>query len=291
MITGSIVALVTPMFSDGTIDWESLENLIEFHVENGTAAIVIVGTTGESATLDMNEHEQVIKFAVEKCQQRIPVIAGTGGNSTSEAVHLTAAAKRVGADAALIVTPYYNKPSQEGLFQHFKKIAESVDIPQILYNVPTRTACDMLPETVLRLTELPNIIGVKEATGDVERAKYLIANVPEDFAVYSGDDSTALEVILAGGHGDISVTANISPKAMSSMCQAALDGNKELAERLNDSLMPLHQQLFIEANPVPVKWALNLMGLIPDGIRLPLVTLEVQHQDEVTKAMMESGII
>ncbi|MDB9894482.1 4-hydroxy-tetrahydrodipicolinate synthase [Reinekea forsetii] len=291
MITGSLVALVTPMFSDGSIDWDSLDNLLEFHIENGTAAIVIVGTTGESSTLDMAEHEQVIKYTVGKCQGRVPVIAGTGGNSTSEAIHLTAAAKRVGADAALIVTPYYNKPSQEGLFQHFKKIAESVDLPQILYNVPGRTACDMLPATVLRLAEVPNIIGIKEATGDIDRAKYLIAHVPEGFAVYSGDDATATELMLAGGHGDISVTANVSPKAMASMCAAALAGDRELAERLNMSLQPLHQQLFLEANPVPVKWALHLMGLIPDGIRLPLVPLDGQYHEAVTQAMMESGII
>jgi 4-hydroxy-tetrahydrodipicolinate synthase len=239
----------------------------------------------------MNEHEQVIRFAVDKCAKRIPIIAGTGGNSTSEAIHLTEAAKRVGADAVLIVTPYYNKPSQEGLYQHYKKIAESVDIPQILYNVPGRTACDMLPETVIRLSDVKNIIGIKEATGNLERAKELIEKCPEGFAIYSGDDATALDFILLGGHGDISVTANVSPKAMSSMCQAALEGNKELAQRLNDSLMPLHTQLFVEANPVPVKWALNLMGLIPDGLRLPLVQLEEQHQETVTKAMMESGII
>jgi 4-hydroxy-tetrahydrodipicolinate synthase len=291
MITGSLVALVTPMFSDGSIDWDSLDNLLEFHIENGTSAIVIVGTTGESSTLDMAEHEQVIKYTVGKCQGRVPVIAGTGGNSTSEAIHLTAAAKRVGADAALIVTPYYNKPSQEGLYQHFKKIAESVDLPQILYNVPGRTACDMLPETVLRLAEVPNIVGIKEATGDIERAKYLIAHVPEGFAVYSGDDATATELMLAGGQGDISVTANVSPKAMASMCAAALAGDRELAERLNMSLQPLHQQLFLEANPVPVKWALHLMGLIPDGIRLPLVPLDGQYHEAVTQAMMESGII
>ncbi len=291
MITGSLVAIVTPMNSDGSIAWESLDNLIDFHIENGTAAIVIVGTTGESATLDMNEHEQVIKHTVEKCSGRIPVIAGTGGNSTSEAIHLTAAAKRVGADAALIVTPYYNKPSQEGLYQHFKKISESVDIPQILYNVPGRTACDLLPETALRLAVLNNIVGIKEATGDIERAKFLIANAPKDFAIYSGDDSTALELMLAGGQGDISVTANVSPKAMANMCNAAIAGDRELAERLNMSLMPLHEKLFVEANPVPVKWALNLMGLIPDGMRLPLVWLDEQHHEPVTKAMMEAGII
>lgn len=291
MITGSLVALVTPMNADGSVDWQSLENLIEFHIENDTAAIVIVGTTGESATLDMHEHESVIKFGVEKTAGRIPVIAGTGGNSTAEAIHLTAAAKRVGADAALIVTPYYNKPSQEGLYQHFRTIAEAVDIPQYLYNVPGRTACDLLPETVMRLVDVPNIVGIKEATGDLERARFLIESVPEGFAVYSGDDATAMDLILLGGHGDVSVTANVSPKAMASMCQAALDKNEALAKRLNDSLMPLHTSLFVEANPVPVKWALNLMGLVPDGIRLPLVWLDKDHHEAVSKAMMESGII
>ncbi|MEJ2043865.1 MAG: 4-hydroxy-tetrahydrodipicolinate synthase [Reinekea sp.] len=291
MITGSIVAIVTPMREDGSVDWESLENLIEFHIDNGTAAIVIVGTTGESATLDMAEHEEVIAFTVKKANQRIPVIAGTGGNSTTEAIHLTEAAKRVGVDGVLIVTPYYNKPSQEGLYQHFKKISETVDIPQILYNVPGRTACDMLPETVLRLASLPNIVGIKEATGDLKRARYLIDNAPEGFAIYSGDDATALELLLLGGHGDISVTANVSPKAMASMCKAAMEGDEELARRLNDSLMPLHTQLFVDSNPVPVKWALNLMGLIPNGIRLPLVWLAEEHHEAVTKAMMESGVL
>lgn len=291
MITGSLVAIVTPMHSDGSVAWESLENLIEFHIENDTAAIVIVGTTGESATLDMVEHEEVIKFTVDKAQKRIPIIAGTGGNSTAEAIHLTQAAKRVGADGALIVTPYYNKPPQEGLYQHFKTIAEAVDIPQYLYNVPGRTACDLLPETVLRLAEIDNIVGIKEATGDLERAKFLIEHVPEGFAVYSGDDMTALDLILLGGQGDISVTANVSPKAMASMCSAALSGDEAMARRLNDSLMPLHEKLFVEANPIPVKWALNLMGLIPDGIRLPLVWLDEQHHETVTKAMMESGIL
>ncbi|TXR54011.1 4-hydroxy-tetrahydrodipicolinate synthase [Reinekea thalattae] len=291
MITGSMVAIVTPMNTDGSIAWGDLEKLIEFHIENDTSAIVIVGTTGESATLDMAEHEKTIKFAVDLTAGRIPVIAGTGGNSTSEAIHLTQAAKRVGADAVLIVTPYYNKPPQEGLYQHFKKIAESVDIPQILYNVPGRTAVDLLPETTLRLAQIKNIVGIKEATGDIERAKYLIDNAPEGFALYSGDDATALEFMLAGGHGDISVTANISPKAMASMCQAALNGDRELAERLNDSLMPLHKKLFLEANPIPVKWALNQMGLIPDGIRLPLVTLDARYHEPLKQAMIEAGII
>jgi 4-hydroxy-tetrahydrodipicolinate synthase len=291
MITGSLVAIVTPMNPDGSVAWQSFEDLIEFHIENGTAAIVVVGTTGESATLDMKEHEEAIRFTVDKCRSRIPVIAGTGGNSTSEAIHLTQAAKNAGADAALIVTPYYNKPSQEGLYQHYKTIAETVDIPQILYNVPGRTAVDLLPETTLRLASIKNIVGIKEATGKMERALFYKTHLPADFALYSGDDATALEFMLAGWHGDISVTANVSPKAMASMCKAAIEGDKALAERLNESLMPLHKNLFVDSNPVPVKWALNVMGLIPLGIRLPLVPLDESHHETVTKALMESGII
>lgn len=286
-----MVAIVTPMQIDGSVDWQSLADLLEFHIENGTVAIVIVGTTGESATLDMNEHEEVIKYAVDKCAGRIPVIAGTGGNSTSEAIHLTRAAKNAGADAALIVTPYYNKPPQKGLYQHFKTIAEAVDIPQILYNVPGRTACDMADETTLELAKIDNIIGIKDATGDLNRAKNLIEKAPEGFAIYSGDDATAMELMLMGGHGSISVTANVSPKALSSMCEAALAGNRELAERINNMQSSLNKALFVEANPIPVKWALNLMGLIPNGIRLPLVTLDESHHETVTKAMMEAGII
>lgn len=291
MITGSIVAMVTPMHPDGEVDWASLEQLIEFHVDNGTAAIGAVGTTGEASTLDMKEHEEVIRFAVDKCAGRIPVVAGTGGNSTREAMHLTRAAKSAGADAALLVTPYYNKPTQEGLYQHYCYIAENVDIPQILYNVPGRTACDMLPETALRLAEVDNIIGIKEATGDLERAQFLIENAPQDFAIYSGDDATAMELMLMGGHGDISVTANVSPKAMASMCAAAIAGDRELATRLNDLLMPLHTNLFVEANPIPVKWALTVMGLIPSGIRLPLTPLSAPMHDIVRKALMESDVI
>lgn len=291
MITGSLVAIVTPMNADGSVAWQSFEDLIEFHIENGTAAIVVVGTTGESSTLDMKEHEEAIRFTVDKCRSRIPVIAGTGGNSTREAIHLTQAAKNAGADAALIVTPYYNKPSQEGLYQHYKTIAETVDIPQILYNVPGRTAVDLLPETTLRLASVKNIVGIKEATGKMERALFYKQHLPADFALYSGDDVTALEFMLAGWHGDISVTANVSPKAMASMCKAAIEGDKALAERLNESLMPLHKMLFIDSNPVPVKWALNIMGLIPEGIRLPLVSLDESHHEAVTTALMESGIL
>lgn len=291
MITGSIVALVTPMHADGTVAWESLEQLIEFHIDNGTAAIGAVGTTGEASTLDMKEHEEVIRFTVDKCAGRIPVIAGTGGNSTREAMHLTRAAKAAGADACLLVTPYYNKPTQEGLYLHYRTIAENVDIPQILYNVPGRTACDMQPETALRLAQVPNIIGIKEATGNLDRARFLVENAPDDFAIYSGDDATAMELMLLGGHGDISVTANVSPKAMSSLCAAAMSGDRELATRLNDMLMPLHTKLFVESNPIPVKWALHTMGLIPEGMRLPLTWLSEPHHETVRQALMEAGVI
>ena len=256
MITGSIVALVTPMQSNGDVDWENLDKLVDMHLDKGTDSIVAVGTTGESATLNCDEHCQVIKRVVDRVAGRIPVIAGTGANSTSEAIELTEEAKKVGADACLLVTPYYNKPTQEGLYQHFKAIAEAVDIPQILYNVPGRTACDMQTETVVRLAEIDNIIGIKEATGDVERGIDLVKRVPEDFAVYSGDDPTAVELILGGGKGNISVTANVAPAEMSNLCELALAGKADEARALNDRLMPLHEKLFVEANPIPVKWAL-----------------------------------
>jgi len=291
MITGSIVALVTPMLENGDIHWESLEQLIELHIDNGTHAIVAVGTTGESATLSVSEHKQVIKFVVDKVNKRIPVIAGTGANSTSEAIELTKAAKEVGVDACLLVTPYYNKPTQEGLYLHHKAISEAVNIPQILYNVPGRTSVDMKAHTVIRLSSLPNIIGIKEATGDIERAREIIEATPDDFALYSGDDATAVDCMLAGANGDISVTANISPKAMSSMCEWALKGDEEMARRLDMSLQPLHEHLFCESNPIPVKWALNLIGLIPDGIRLPLTPLDVAGQEKVTQALVEAGVI
>ncbi|BCE03085.1 4-hydroxy-tetrahydrodipicolinate synthase [Marinicellulosiphila megalodicopiae] len=291
MITGSIVALVTPMLENGDIHWESLEQLIELHIDNGTNAIVAVGTTGESATLSVSEHKQVIAFVVEKVNKRIPVIAGTGANSTREAIELTKAAKDLGVDACLLVTPYYNKPMQEGLYLHHKAIAEAVDIPQILYNVPGRTGVDMSAQTVIRLSTFKNIIGVKEATGDIERAKEIINNTADDFYLYSGDDETALDCMLAGAKGDISVTANISPKAMSSMCDWALKGNEEMARRVDMSLQPLHQNLFCESNPIPVKWALHLIGLIPNGIRLPLTVLDVPGQERVTQALVEAGVI
>ena len=291
MISGSLVALVTPMDSRGNLDWQALQRLIEFHLEEGTDGIVTVGTTGESATLDMDEHKEVIRRVVEQVAGRVPVIAGTGANSTSEAVELTEAARSVGADACLLVTPYYNKPTQEGLYQHYKFIAEAVDIPQILYNVPGRTACDMLPATVARLADIDNIVGSKEATGDLQRAREVIDLVGDRMAVYSGDDPTAVELILMGGQGNISVTANVAPKAMHELCAAALAGDADTARRLNETLMPLHKKLFIEANPIPVKWALYEMGLVEDGLRLPMTSLSVEHQPVVREALKQCGLL
>jgi len=290
MIAGSMVALVTPMDAQGRLDWDSLSKLVDFHLENGTHAIVAVGTTGESATLDVNEHIEVIKAVVKQVNGRIPVIAGTGANSTSEAVHLTRNAKEAGADACLLVVPYYNKPTQEGLYQHFKHIAEAVDIPQILYNVPGRTSCDMQAETVIRLSTVPNIIGIKEATGDLKRAKAILDGVSKDFIVLSGDDPTAVELILLGGKGNISVTANVAPREMADLCEAALAGNAEKARAINEQLMPLHKDLFIEANPIPVKWALVEMGLMQQGIRLPLTWLSESCHDTVRQAMRQCGL-
>lgn len=291
MITGSIVALVTPMKSNGDLDWDALDKVVDFHLEKGTDSIVAVGTTGESATLNCEEHCQVIKRVVERVAGAIPVIAGTGANSTQEAIELTEAAKEAGADACLLVTPYYNKPTQEGLYLHFKTLAEAVDIPQILYNVPGRTACDMLPETVLRLAEIPNIIGIKEATGDLERAKELIDKAPKDFAIYSGDDGTATELMLLGGDGNISVTANVAPAQMGEMCRLAIAGETEAARGLQETLMPLHDSLFLEANPIPVKWAMAEMGMMSEGIRLPLTVLDERYQGTVRDALKVCEII
>jgi 4-hydroxy-tetrahydrodipicolinate synthase len=291
MIAGSMVALVTPMNAQGGLDWESLAKLVDFHLQEGTNAIVAVGTTGESATLDVAEHVEVIRRVVDQVNGRIPVIAGTGGNSTRESVELTSAAKQAGADACLLVTPYYNKPTQEGLYLHFKHIAESVAIPQILYNVPGRTACDMLPETVARLSTVSNIIGIKEATGDLQRASQVLDLVSKDFLVYSGDDATAVELILLGGKGNISVTANVAPRAVSDLCAAAMRGEAAAARAINDHLMPLHKALFIESNPIPVKWALHEMGLIPEGIRLPLTWLSTGCHEPLRQAMRQSGIL
>lgn len=291
MIRGSIVALVTPMTANGDIDWPALDKIVDFHLDKGTDAIVAVGTTGESPTLDYEEHLQVIQAVIRRVNGRIPVIAGTGANSTREAIDLTERAARAGADASLLVTPYYNKPTQEGLYQHFKAIAEAVDIPQILYNVPGRTSCDMLPETVLRLSQIDNIVGIKEATGDLDRARELISQVPTDFAIYSGDDVTAIELILMGGQGNISVTANVAPAEMARLCALGLQGEAEAARELQAKLMPLHKSLFVEANPIPVKWALAEMKLTDAGIRLPLTPLSEQYHEVVRSALRESGII
>ncbi|MET3998921.1 4-hydroxy-tetrahydrodipicolinate synthase [Marinobacterium sp. MBR-109] len=291
MIRGSIVALVTPMTANGDIDWPALDKIVDFHLDKGTDAIVAVGTTGESPTLDYDEHLDVIRAIINRVGGRIPVIAGTGANSTQEAIELTERAARAGADACLLVTPYYNKPTQEGLYQHFKAIAEAVDIPQILYNVPGRTACDMLPDTVLRLSQIDNIVGIKEATGDLDRARELINKVPTDFAVYSGDDATAIELVLMGGQGNISVTANVAPTEMAELCRFGLQGDTQAARELQAKLMPLHKNLFVEANPIPVKWAMAEMKLIDSGIRLPLTVLSEQYHELVRNSLRESGII
>jgi 4-hydroxy-tetrahydrodipicolinate synthase len=291
MITGSLVALVTPMRDDGSIDHDALVALVERQVAAGTAAIVSVGTTGESATLSVPEHTDVIRRTVAAAAGRVPVIAGTGANSTDEAIHLTRAARDAGADAALLVTPYYNKPPQEGLYRHFRAVAEAVDIPQILYNVPGRTACDLLPSTVARLARVPGIVGIKEATGDLDRVRELVALELPDFALYSGDDGTARASILAGFHGDISVTANVAPEAMAAMCAAALAGDAEKAAVLDADLAGLHRALFAEPNPIPVKWALAELGLIGRGIRLPLVPLDPVHHEDVRAALAAAGLL
>lgn len=291
MIAGSMVALVTPMDTQGGLDWVSLSKLVDFHLQEGTNAIVAVGTTGESATLSVAEHIEVIRRVVDQVNGRIPVIAGTGANSTSEAVELTENAKSAGADACLLVTPYYNKPTQEGLYQHFKHIAEAVAIPQILYNVPGRTVCDMLPETVERLSRVPNIIGIKEATGDLKRGQEVLDRVGKDFLVYSGDDPTAVELMLLGGKGNISVTANVAPRAMSDLCAAAMAGDAATARAINERLMPLHRALFLESNPIPVKWALHEMGLMGNGIRLPLTWLSASCQEPLRQAMRQTGVL
>lgn len=291
MIAGSMVALVTPMDAQGGLDWDGLSKLVDFHLQEGTNAIVAVGTTGESATLGVAEHVEVIRRVVDQVGGRIPVIAGTGANCTREAIELTANAKSVGADACLLVTPYYNKPTQEGLYRHFRAIAEAVAIPQILYNVPGRTVCDMLPETVERLSKVPNIIGIKEATGNLERGREVLERVAKDFLVYSGDDPTAVELILMGGKGNISVTANVVPRAMSDLCAAAARGEAALARAMNERLMPLHKALFLESNPIPVKWALHEMGLIPDGIRLPLTWLSSSCHEPLRQALRQTGAL
>lgn len=292
MITGSIVALVTPMEADGAVDFEALDRLVARHIAAGTSAIVAVGTTGESATLDNDEHVAVIRRAVAAADGRIPVIAGTGANATSEAIALTRAAADCGADAALLVTPYYNKPPQEGLYQHFRAVAEAVDIPQILYNVPGRTGCDLQPATVKRLAEVPNIIGLKEALGEEARIQELVGcGLPGDFALYSGDDGTACGAMLAGFHGDVSVVANVAPVMMARMCAAALAGDRAAAEALDAELAGLHRDLFLQANPIPVKWALHAMGVIGAGIRLPLIPLAEEYHDTLRATLRTVGAL
>ena len=291
MIKGSIVAIVTPMHDDGSLDLDSYRRLIDWHVAEGTDAIVAVGTTGESPTVDHDEHCTLIRVAVEHAAGRIPVIAGTGGNSTREAIDLTAYAKKVGAQASLQVVPYYNKPTQEGLYRHFRAVAEAVDLPVILYNVPGRTVADLADDTLLRLAQVPGIKGIKDATGDIPRVAQYVTQLPADFAVYSGNDDSALALIAMGGHGVISVTANAAPGPMARMCKAALEGRWNDALALNRQLIPLHMKLFVEANPIPLKWAMQQMGLIPGGIRLPMTPLSASHHETVRAALKASGVL
>ena len=290
MITGSLVAIVTPMREDASLDLARFRSLIDWHVAEGTDGIVVVGTTGESPTVDFDEHKELIRVAVQHSHGRIPVIAGTGGNSTAEAIELTESAKKAGATACLSVVPYYNKPTQEGMYRHFRKIAETVDLPMILYNVPTRTVADLQNDTVLRLAQVHGIIGIKDATANLERGTDLLRRAPRSFAVYSGEDATALPLVLCGGHGVISVTANVAPKLMHQMCAAALVGDVKKARELNDRLLPLHQRLFLETNPAPVKWAMAEMGLIEYGLRLPMVPLSEKFHQPLREALHQAGV-
>jgi len=289
-LQGSLVAIVTPMQDDGGLDLGAFRKLIDWHIKEGTDGIVVVGTTGESPTVDFDEHHLLIKTAVDHAAGRIPVIAGTGGNATREAIELAAYAKQAGADMSLTVVPYYNKPSQEGLYQHFRAIAEAVDVPHILYNVPGRTVADLHNDTTLRLAEIPNVVGIKDATANVERGADLLRRKPKEFLVFSGDDATALALMLLGGNGVISVTANAAPRLMREMCAAALAGNLARAREINNKLLGLHRHLFCEANPIPVKWAVQQMGLIKGGIRLPLTPLAPSFHDRVRDAMRQAGI-
>lgn len=292
MITGSLVAIVTPMNEDGSLDYDSLRRLIDFHVAEGTDGIVIVGTTGESPTVTVDEHCEIIRVAVEHAAGRVPIMAGCGGNSTREAIALAEFARKVGADCQLQVVPYYNKPTQEGLYQHFKAIAEATgDLPIILYNVPGRTVADLLPETALRLAQVPGIVGIKEATGNIERAQWLIREKPAHFAVYSGDDATAVALMLLGGQGNVSVTANVAPRLMHELCAAAIAGDARTATRIQMQLLPLHKQLFVEANPIPVKWAMARLGLCGPTLRLPLTPLSAHGQAVVEAALRASGLL
>jgi 4-hydroxy-tetrahydrodipicolinate synthase len=289
-IRGSLVALVTPMHEDGSLDLSGLRKLVDWHINEGTDGIVIVGTTGESPTVGFDEHCELIRITVEQAAGRVPVIAGTGANSTAEAITLTQCARTSGATAGLSVVPYYNKPTQEGLYQHYKTIAEAIDLPLILYNVPGRTVADMSNETTLRLAQVPGIVGTKDATGNMERATDLIRRAPEGFALYSGDDASGLPFMLMGGHGVISVTANVAPKLMHEMCVAALSGNLPLAREINNKLFALHRNLFVEANPIPVKWACAALGLIESGLRLPLTPLSSSQHPVVREALLHAGL-
>ncbi len=291
MIKGSIVAIVTPMHEDGSLDLPSFRALIDFHIEQGTDGIVVVGTTGEAPTVDVEEHELLIAEAVKHAAKRIPIIAGTGANSTREAIELASFSQRAGADASLTVVPYYNKPTQEGLYLHFKSIAEAVDMPHILYNVPGRTVADMNNETVLRLAQIPNIVGIKDATGNIERGSDLLQRAPDDFAVYSGDDASTLALLLLGAHGTISVTANVVPKLMHEMCMAAMNGDVALAREINFRLLGLHRNLFVEANPIPVKWAVSRMGKVNNTLRLPLTPLSQGAYNVIEQAMRQAGVL
>lgn len=291
MLTGSLVAIITPMHEDGSLDLERFRRLIDFHAREGTDGIVVVGTTGESPTVDWDEHRLLIKTAVEHAAGRVPIIAGTGANSTREAIELAAYAKQAGAGMSLSVVPYYNKPTQEGLYLHFKAVAEAVDLPHIVYNVPGRTVADLSNDTLLRLAQIPNIVGVKDATGNLERGTDLVRRVPERFAVYSGDDGTALALMLVGGHGVVSVTANVAPRMMHEMCKSAVAGDVRHARELNARLMPLHKALFVEANPIPVKWAAQQLGLIEGGIRLPMTPFSANYHELVRNAMRHAELV
>ncbi|HEY2926234.1 4-hydroxy-tetrahydrodipicolinate synthase [Piscinibacter sp.] len=290
-IVGSIVALITPMHEDGSVDYDALRRLIEWHIAEGTDCIGVVGTTGESPTVSVQEHCEIIRAAVEHAKGRVPIMAGAGGNSTHEAIELSRYAKKVGADCTLSVVPYYNKPSQEGMFQHFKAIAEAVDIPMVLYNVPGRTVADMLPETALRLAQLPGIVGIKEASGDIERAAWLIKHAPKGFSVYSGDDGTAVALMLLGGHGNVSVTANVAPRAMHELCMAAIEGRAREAAAIQFRLLSLHKSLFVEPSPAPTKWAMARLKLCGDALRLPITALTAAGQATVEQALRDAGLI
>ena len=291
-ITGSIPAMVTPMLEDGSVDYASLRKLIDWHIAEGTDCICVVGTTGESPTVNVEEHREIIRVSVEQAKGRVPIMAGCGANSTAEAIELAKFAKSVGADCQLQVVPYYNKPTQEGLYQHFKAIAESVpDLPVILYNVPGRSVADMQHETVLRLAQVPGIVGIKEATGNIERAQWLIRDLPKEFAVYSGDDPSAVALMLCGGKGNVSVTANVAPRLMHELCVAAMAGNVQKAMEIQFKLMPMHKHLFVEANPIPVKWAMARMGLCGGTLRLPMTELSQSQQPVVEAALRASGLI